>query len=192
MKYDLSTIMALFERKYNDAYVYFESEYGERGYDTPESGILLADWNHVPKFVQSWLERNGYALEWSDEWIRSDIGKIYKTSPSHNGWKPSYVITKDGSVIGKDEIEPNTMALNDYIEHLTNNPKACDCFDIDWTLHGYTKCNREEYQTGFHQGMNDNQSEVFEKIKKEYPSCDFIFTLDEASQFYSEWSIWRG
>lgn len=190
MKFSYDTIAALFESKYPQAYLDFEMKYGESGYTNPDSGILLANWNHVPKFVQSYLERNAFALEWSDEWIRSDIGKVYLTSPQYHGWKPSFVITENSSVIGKDEVLDNT-AKDEYIEYLLNDPSKCDVFDLDWINEGFTKCNPDSYETGFHAGQNDDPKKVFDQVKKEYPNCDFVFVLDETSQFYSKWSVFR-
>ena len=46
----------------------YATTYGEPGYSDPEAGILFANWNNVPKYIQNGLTRRGFKLEWSDEW----------------------------------------------------------------------------------------------------------------------------
>ena len=69
----------------------FASKYGEPGYQDPEKGILLANWNNVPSNMQKWLENAGYSLEWSDEWtVDYNNDKAYRTSPDSYSWEPQW------------------------------------------------------------------------------------------------------
>ena len=90
--------------------------YAEPGYTEPRRGIYLADWNdekrrgtdaeraageHWPtvstfrsRFADL-LDRAGYAVEWSDEWIVCDCGKAVRIQPTGWDWTPLYII-RDG------------------------------------------------------------------------------------------------
>lgn len=81
----------------------YADEYGEPGYST-EKGILLCNWNDIPKSLQTRLEAQGYALEWSDEWyVDTDNSpcKAWRTTGDSMGWEPriramdGYMITPD-------------------------------------------------------------------------------------------------
>ena len=182
------TIFALLEKR--GAYPAYCSRYGEEGYDDPEKSIIFADWNHVSKRVYSWLESHGYALEWSDEWIIPyQTDKAYRSSPDGYDFKPSYFITVDGDVIGKDEIESGDE-IDTYIEYLKDDANRCDTFDVDWTKHGFTKLNDDSYESGLHPGQNDSPAKILRAAQSSKPDHDFIFSLDETSQFYSTFSIW--
>ena len=53
------------------------------------------------------------------------------------------------------------------------------------------KAKKYEYETGFHSGQTDDPKKVFVQVKEQYPNCNFIFVMDESSQFYVTWSVWR-
>ena len=165
----------------------YASEYGEPGYDNPGKGILFANWNYFPRGVDDLLEKMGYAIEWSDEWqIVPETGKAYRTSPNGYDWQPYYWIREnDCEIIGGDEIENDENIRDEYVEHLTNNPRHCNLFNIDFESLGWTRHNGE---FGFHAGMNDNPETVFEELKNRY---DVIFDArGGSSQFYVSWRVW--
>lgn len=70
----------------------FADGYAEPGYtDPPKRGVLLANWNSLPKNLDRILERAGYAIEWSDEWTTcDDCNKAVRTQPDGYDWKPRY------------------------------------------------------------------------------------------------------
>jgi hypothetical protein len=73
--------------------------YAEPGYDQPTRGVLLADWNVFPTGIDTILERAGYTIEWSDEWITcAECNKAVRTEPDGYDWTPSYVIV-DGDFL---------------------------------------------------------------------------------------------
>ena len=183
------TIQTLLEKR--GAYPEWAQSYGEPGYDNAPNGVILANWNRVHKRVYSWLEHHGYALEWSDEWIQSDSGKIYRSTPDCHGWKPSFVITdRRSEVIGRDEIEAGDC-LDEYEEHLLNNPKHADTFDVDWTERGFVKLNEDEYESGFHPGQTDDPTIILAKARKADPNADYLFSIDGVGQFDMRFSIWK-
>lgn len=66
-------------------------KYAEPGYGpAPKNGILFANWNVFPEAVSDWLEAEGYALEWSDEWSTcDDCGSAFRTCADSYAWSPA-------------------------------------------------------------------------------------------------------
>ena len=171
-------------------YIEWAAEYGEPGYDQPKRGILFANWNYFPRGIDDILERAGYAIEWSDEWlIAHETGKAYRHSPNSYSWKPYFVMTDYGDVIGGDEIESGDQ-LEWYVnEYLLNEPRRCNVFDIDLAALGFVP-ESGDYETGFHPGQTDDPRKVFAQIRKERPNSDVVFSLDDKGQFDTRWSAW--
>jgi hypothetical protein len=64
--------------------------YANDYYDNPPKGILFANWNNLPKGLDTILERAGFEVEWSDEWTTcEDCQRAFRTSPDSYCWKPS-------------------------------------------------------------------------------------------------------
>lgn len=97
----------------------FADGYAERGYDDPKKGIVLANWNNLPRGLDTILEQAGYAVEWSDEWaLCDDCFKIFRTSPDSYAWTPSgeyceqcsaclcHACHKDAHKVDEDEERP--------------------------------------------------------------------------------------
>lgn len=191
---NLATAMELCERHARHAQVDCALSYGEPGYsdsDAP-SGILFADWNDCPTWLVAGLERRGFALEWSDEWIVSyeNNSKAYRTSPNSYGWKPYYVITERGDVYGGDEIESGDQAEWYVNEYLLNDPTRCNTFrGLNLADHGFAQFNGM-FESGWRSGQNDNPKEVFARINRERPDCDVVFSLDSVGQFDMNWTVW--
>ena len=187
---NLGKAMELAKRHVRHEDVDCANEYGERGYDATQAGILFADWNDSPAWLRDGLERRGFALEWSDEWlIAYDTGKAYRSSPDSYGWKPYYVVSEDGEVVGGDEIESGNQAEWYVNEYLLNDPQRCNVFQIDLTKFGFQKWNGE-FETGWHPGQNDNPREVFKRLQKEKPDHDVVFDLIGVGQFDMTWCAW--
>lgn len=72
-------------------------KYAESGYDQPKRGIVMANWNKLPRELGAILERAGYAIEWSDEWATCDsCNGAVRTQPDGHGWEPGYRETESG------------------------------------------------------------------------------------------------
>jgi hypothetical protein len=186
MNIDYETIERLLEKR--GAYPEFYMEYGEPGCENPPRGIIMADWNHVHRRVYDWLEHRGFALEWSDEWISDDNGKIYRSSPDSYGWLPSYWIRDDGSVFGKDEVSEDPEGT-EYLEHLLDNPKSGDTFGIDWTRYGFERI-EEEHDSGIRETSEDPRK-IFRDLRADYPGSEFLFSIDSMDQFEAHWYAWK-
>jgi len=171
-------------------YIEFCQSYGEKGYDNPKRGILFANWNKFPRFIDELLERAGYAVEWSDEWIiSSETGKAYRTSPNGYDWKPYYVLTDDADVVGGDEIESGDQ-LDWYVnEYLINDTSRANVFDIDLASLGFTRFD-DTFETGWYPGQNDKPAQVFARIRRLHPNSDIVFSIDSVGQFDAHWSAW--
>ncbi len=166
----------------------FASSYGEPGYDDPRSGILFANWNYFSKKAVDILERAGYAIEWSDEWAQDyETSKAYRTSPDSYSWQPYYWQMDDGEIVGGDLIESEERWRDEYIEHLTNNPRTANTFAIDFASLGWERYN-DEFETGHHPGQTDDPRVVFAALKDQY---DIIFDMAGGqSQFDIAWRVW--
>lgn len=186
---NLAKAIELCERHVRHKDVQFACAYGEPGYNDADapSGILFADWNGCPKWLTRGLERRGFALEWSDEWIVSyeNNSKAYRTSPTSYSWTPYYVISEDGDVFGGDEIESGSEAKWYVEEYLLNDYTRCNVFrGLDLTKHGFTQFNGK-FESGW--GQNGDPKKVFERLHSDY---DVVFQLDSQGQFDTHWTAW--
>ena len=121
-----------------NAHIEWADEYGEPGYTTPERGILFADWNDVPQSLQDRLEREGYELEWSDEWYvetGTSPSKAWRTQPDSMGWEPQclfcdgYVLTPD------DDLSEWVAECKDDANHaLPSRYSQEDIENLGWLL----------------------------------------------------------
>jgi hypothetical protein len=187
---NLSHAIKLCARHVHHADVQCATEYGESGYDNPPTGILFANWNDCPRWLQDGLERRGFALEWSDEWVQTDAGKAYRCQRNSYGWRQSFVIFDDCTIIGHDEIKNDPSLQDEYVEkYLLNNPKRACTFDLDFAAMGFTQFNGT-FESGWHPGQNDDPKEVLKRIQAELPNHDVVFSLDSSSQFDIAWTAW--
>jgi hypothetical protein len=166
----------------------FCSEYGEPSHTNPQKMILFADWNNFPRGVCDLLEKQGYAIEWEDEWIIDyETSKAYRTSPDCYSWQPYYWLDDNSEVIGGDLIKTEDRWRDQYVEHLTNNPRTANLFKIDFEALGFQQHNGE-FETGWHPGQNGNPQKVFAMLEDKY---DVVFDMHGgSSQFYTSWKVW--
>lgn len=77
----------------------FAPSYAEPGYTQPAVGVLFANWNVFPSYIDKTLEQLGYAVEWSDEWTTcDDCQRAIRTSPDSYGFTPSYADIDGGTL----------------------------------------------------------------------------------------------
>jgi len=171
-------------------------DYGEDGYSLEDGkqGIMLSNWNDVPKHVQSRLEKD-FELEWNDEWITDySRNEIYRTSPDSYGWKACYVFFEEfnGEILTKKEAEDN--CTEEYLQCLVNDPNRADIFDIldkntSEELHGFLPLDLD-FEAGFY-GTNDNPAEILEGLLKEDPNGEFIFGDLSVEQFRTTFTVYK-
>ena len=78
----------------------FAAEYAEPGYTQPKRGVLMANWNVLPRGLDTILERAGYAIEWSDEWSTCEsCNRAVRTQPDSYFWEPAYKLVNDSELL---------------------------------------------------------------------------------------------
>lgn len=160
-------------------------DYAEPGYDKPVRGIFFANWNGLPDKVTDLLERQGYAIEWSDEWSTCEnCNRAVRTSPDSYGWRRSFAIVNDCELLCADCLheEPETL-----IAELLNDPTRADTTDLDLASHGFTRFNPEHYENGFHPGQNDDPKAIAKALPAD---VDFIFQIPSVGQFDIAFDVW--
>ena len=166
--------------------------YGEPGYSQPEKGIILANWNDVPKGLAAWLEKHGYELEWSDEWTIVYSGaksKAYRTEPDSYSWEPSLILSDNGEWISPDDgadCAIEECAMTDYNQPCRFLPHWVT--EDDLVDAGFVRV-AEHQESGFHPGQTDTPGPIA-KAQFDNGASQVVFRRTEASQFYSVWDAW--
>jgi hypothetical protein len=125
-------------------------------------------------------------IGFSDEYtFCSNCNKIIRTSPTSYGWSPDFWVG-DGFIECGECTRSNP---ENYIGHLVNNTSIANTIlsHKELTEQGFKKLN-EEYQNGFHQGMNDNPKEIYNRLKGQH--SEIIFNISENSQFYTTFEVY--
>lgn len=166
--------------------VQWSEGYAEPGYDQPKKGVLLANWNYFSREVTDLLERYGYSIEWSDEWITcDDCYKIVRTSPDSYGWKQSAWID-EGDVFCEQCIKDGHV--EEYLDAIENHPTRAITLDIDPADYGYELV-QADLESGFHSGQNDDPKKIYQSLKAKGHE-HILFKLDSSGQFDINFSVW--
>jgi hypothetical protein len=164
------------------------TEYGEPGYDQPERGVLLTNWNYVSQKVSNWLESLGFSLEWSDEWIEHDC-KVYRSSPDSYSWTPSWTMDEEGNIYTVDDhdgvIEALAMTDKEHPAHLLPDWVT----DQELRDEGFEKVEGDDRESGFFPGQTDTPEQDAEVLFGKGAEA-VIFRRTEQSQFYGKWDVW--
>ena len=199
----IEMIVALIEACEGVVDVQTAPDYAEPGYNVGEAGVIaFANWNDrdeydpktqtrvktddTPSILCTALEALGVDIEWSDEWSRcSDCGKAFRTSPDGYDWKRQYAVIGECDEVCHECIKEDP---DEYLEQLEGTTSAMTLDGIDLEKAGYVKL-ASDLENGFHSGM-DADPKVIAKSLKSLGVDRFIFTLDEASQFYVTFGVW--
>ena len=175
----------------------YAEKMAEPGYDQTARGVILTNWNNVPEHIAKGLELRGFDTRWLDEWVvvhnaNDCCSEAYRSSPDCYSWTPSFVLTDGGELLGLNEAQENP---EQYFDLLLNDPDRALTFrGISPEEHGWVQYNPadevQEYENGFHAGMNDSPATVLEKAQEKYPEHDFMFQISEQSQFYTRFILW--
>jgi hypothetical protein len=137
------------------------------------------------------LKEQGVELQWRDEWqIDYEHDKAYRTTAEGYDWTPSFVHDDYGEMITPDH------DIDTWIAWALNSTDRCLAdsmvgdVDAKLTAAGYQRWNDDPLENGWHPGQDDTPQDAARRIRIEHPNADVIFTLDEASQFYSRFSAW--
>lgn len=181
--------------------------YAEPGYHDDDTVWVIGNWNDrsrydsetqtrvttstVPGRLFDALERIGVQGEWLDEWTRCDhCQRIVRTSGDSYLWKPFYVDLPDlDRLCGTCALDPEWTdeVFEPYVNNASRVITWCDSAHLESL--GWQRFNTDEYQNGWHEGMNDKPPLIAARIKAMMPAHDYVFWLDESSQFYIGFSV---
>lgn len=157
--------------------------YGEPGY-TADKGVILCNWNDVNKRVADYLEKSGYSLEWSDEWmIDYDYSKAYRTQSDSYHWQSSIIVTDDGEMLTPDDADSEWIAnacMTDEGHTVVAVPaRISEQSIID---EGFELVD-DTLENGFFPGQNDDPKTIAKKLF-DRGAIAVVFRIREVSQFY--------
>lgn len=187
-------------------------EYGEPGYTQTEKGVLLANWNRVDDEINlrlntrgmtnkeqrknvarkraqalcDRLEAQGYALEWSDQWLVDwdHGGKAYRTTADSHGWEPR-VRACDGF-----DLTPDSDAEEWIADSLNEEDKPLPSWfnDADLERLGFALWEQEDKEVGFHPGQNETPDKFCPALRDE--DYDFVLQVTGRGQFDVHYRVW--
>ena len=166
--------------------------YGERGYSDPARGVILANWNDIPRGLADWLESIGYSLEWSDEWAITYHGaqsKAWRTSPDSYSWQSSIVLTHDGEWLTPDDGAQCVIeecAINAPGQSARTVPHWVTADDL--SAAGF-EIVTPDGEAGYFPGQDSNPETMARDAFKN-GAHRVIFRLSESSQFYVRFEMW--
>lgn len=166
--------------------------YAEPGYSNPECAVLFANWNKFSRRACDALERMGYALEWSDEWLVCDCGKAFRTSPNSHIWK-MYGEIFDGDYSCGDCLKDDSES---YLESLSESHQPLTLDSIDPSDYGYQRIHNprayfhpERFESGWHPGQTDSPKKIGSELEQAGIER-YFFQIDSTEQFSTYWSCW--
>lgn len=167
------------------------TSYGEPGYQDPEKCIIFSNWNYIPKGLAEWLEKCGYALEWSDEWmIDYAYSKAYRTEPDSYHWEPSIMLLPDSCEYITPDDSPSA-----WIEacEITANGQPMRCLpswinESDIIDAGFTLQN-SDLESGFFPGQTDDPVKITADLIRR-GAYRVLFQKRENSQFYCRFAVY--
>lgn len=129
-------------------------------------------------------------LVYSDEYTTcDDCYAVIRTSPDSYGWQPDFYVG-DGYIVCNKCFTENEDYQEKYLEERINNPKTANSLLSTEQLEelGFVKINEDSYESGMHNGQNDNPEEIYEEIHHLY--YDILFSIDSVGQFEIDFSVW--
>lgn len=182
------------------------------GYDDDQVWVA-GDWNdtkgrgssegrssNAPSRLAEALERIGIEVEWHDENDSCiECLRLIRTAPDSYRYRPQYVYS-DGGHVCMDCVHRDVEGylnetgaiwrISDGRIDMPVDQTHNGMFGVD-ELHPLGFVNvKDHIQAGLHPGMDATPEGAAKLIASEYPDCELVFSLDEASQFYGEFSAW--
>ena len=207
MKLDIGRTLQAIAKRHPDTIMDTADGYGEPGYSAynttkvvlgdywigrDDNDRLLALADRYPNIMRR-LEEMGVQFEWADEWTivhGFDLGKglsvaAFRTSADSHMWQPSVLMHEDGEYL-HPQSDPQ-----EWIDWAINDPQRCipSVVGVDLSDSGFVRYGERE-QAGLHVGMDANPRDLLSEIRKLDPDADVVFSLDETSQFYVEFTAW--
>ena len=177
------TIANAYAENHNQEF-YTATAYGEPGYDEPEKGILLSNWNNWPSSLMKRMKTAGFNLEWSDEWIVHH-DRAYRCSPDCYSWEPSYIIWEGEVITIHDDPEEwyDCLSIDDPVQPLiqpipSHLPR----------LSHWKYIEEPEYELGFHVNEEQDLLRAIEQLLEEKAEKVAV-VRSESSQVYSRFVL---
>jgi len=160
------------------------SNYGEPGYTDPTNSVLLANWNDVKESTQEYLEEAGFALEWSDEWMKSyEHDKAYRTQPDSHSWISSILITDDGDILTPEDASEwiEEIAITDHAQPVRALPAHVS--DDNLIAEGYVLQSEDHDAQGLYGDATD-PSDIARALFDSIPDLESVaFRITSSGQF---------
>lgn len=174
--------------------------YAEPGYHDNVTTWVLGSWWVRDKEtgelemhpITKAFDRLGITWDFYDEWDQcSHCWRIFRSTGDSYFWKRFGVDLPDGDrLCGECVVDPEFLpdVLQEYVNNPHNRVAFCDASHLEAL--GWVRYNADrKYQAGAFEGMRDNPGSIAEMLKVSHPNHDFVFYLDEPSQFYIEFSV---
>lgn len=144
---------------------------------------LILNWNNVPDSLFRIME-NHFDLYFDDEHTFCEgCSNLINTRPNGWGWQCNALMDDDGYLC------LDCAEVDDVIETYVNNTeKAIPSILIDMIVEaGFSKHNQDSFENGLHRHMTDDPVKIAALLPD---NVDYIFSLDNVSQFYVEFSVY--
>jgi hypothetical protein len=177
----------------------------EPGYGDADTVWVLGNWNDITRYnpdgtrtvvdnryarLGDALERIGVEAHWLDEWQECDgCHSIVRCNADSYMWQPSYATVGDETYCS--ECAPGDY-LQEVLESYIGDYNRCVTSwvtESELTAAGFIRWNEPPFENGWHPGQTDNPRDISERFESENPGSDWVFYLDENSQFYSRFSL---
>lgn len=120
----------------------------------------------------------------SDEYTTcSDCNALIRTSPDSYSWQPDFIVD-DCGIHCAQYVQDNPEDTIDAVKN-TDTPLPVS---IDPEAHGWVRLNKQSLESGFFPGQTDNPETYRRALTN--AGVDYLFRIDEPSQFYTRWSVW--
>lgn len=167
-------------------------EYGEPGYSTDKSLILLANWNQLTKSELRAVESVA-EIEWSDEWITDDDGvRCYRTSTDSYGWQSS-ILWGDGYFVPVFDLSEGEELVSEleslgYLCEVGDKPQKALPSNVPASkMESAFELVSDDNETGFHPGQDASPEKILAKLS---PSRRYVFRISGKGQFDTTWQVW--
>jgi len=178
----------------------------EPGYGGSETVWVTGNWNAVTDYssgervvtddrysrLATALERIGVETHWLDEWTECNgCQQLVRTQPDSYSWQPSHVWVSD-------ELLCRECATGDYLdetlaEFIGDEGRALSASLVspaELESAGFVRFNIPPAENGWHPGQDARPADIVAEFEREHGTdADWLFYLDEASQFYVTFTL---
>lgn len=191
---------------YGDGYRVTGIGVGNAEYGKPDTVWVLGNWNDKAEYINGErivtdnsmsrlfdaLERIGVDCEWLDEWAMCDgCSQIVRTSPDSYMWQPAYAVVGDSRYC----VECATGdCLDETLDEYIGDAGKCLTRSLiserELVDAGFIRFTVPPCESGWHPGQTDTPDAEVQRFEAEHGTdSEWLFWLDESSQFYVRFSL---